>query len=385
MNVDFLSPVEKVVLAHNQLLPKQALGRSIKIHTEQEGIPDLSGIQIALIGIKETRKAHFQPNQKISFSNMRIALYELFYGNWNTSIADLGDIESGDTVEDTYYAVSTVMRELLQKKIIPVLIGGGHDLTYATYRAYDKLGQMVNLVSVDSKFDFGGTDELISSESYMSKIIVEKPNNLFNFCNIGYQTYYNAQEEIDLIDKLFFDAYRLGQISEDITIVEPLLRDADIVSIDMTAVKSTELLGKNHIYPNGFDSREICAIARYAGISDSVSSFGIYENENTPQCSQLTAQMIWYFVEGVNYRKNDYPYTSHESYEKYIVPIEEEELSFYKSDISGRWWIEVPLIPDLNNKLKRHALLPCTHQDYLDACNQIIPERWWRAYKKTIV
>jgi hypothetical protein len=34
-------------------------------------------------------------------------------------------------------------------------IGGSQDLTFALYRSFDELEQMVNLVSIDSKFDFG--------------------------------------------------------------------------------------------------------------------------------------------------------------------------------------------------------------------------------------
>jgi formiminoglutamase len=244
---------------------------------------------------------------------------------------------------------------------------------------------MVNIVSVDSEFDFGNSDELISSGSYMSKIIIEKPNNLFNFCNLGYQTYYNAQEEIDLMEKLFFDAYRLGSLINDITIAEPVMRDADLVSLDMTSLQCQELGSKEHMAPNGFNSREICAISRYAGISDRVSVFGIFEGTETHMSVKLIAQMIWYFIEGVNFRKNDYPDPKLKNYDKYLVPIDNDELHFYKSHISGRWWIEIPNIPNLNNKLKRHTLLPCTHQDYLDACNQVIPERWWKAYRKTMI
>ena len=385
MNFDFLSPVENVVLAHTQLLPKQALGKIIHVHSEKEGVPDLDNVSIAIIGVNESRNAFEHPKEKPDLTAIRKELYKLFRGNWNSRIVDLGDIERGDTVEDTYYAVKSTVNCLLNENIIPVIIGGSQDLTYACYRGFDDQNAMVNIVSVDSKFDFGGADELISSQSYMSKIIMEHPNNLFNFSNLGYQSYYNAQEEIDLMDKLFFDCYRLGQLSSDITIAEPVLRDADIVSVDMKSVKSSEIGVNFHTAPNGFDGREICAIARYAGISDKVSLFGIFEHAHSPQCAQLIAQLIWYFIEGVNFRKKDYPFSSLENYDKYMVLANDEELAFYKSHLSGRWWIEIPIIPNLNNKLKRHALLPCTHQDYLDACNQIIPERWWKAYKKTIV
>jgi hypothetical protein len=63
---------------------------------------------------------------------------------------------------------------------------------------------------------------MISYQRLSHKIIIDEPNNLFNYCNVGYQTYYNSQEEIDLIEKLFFDAYRL-EISNNLAIAEPRL------------------------------------------------------------------------------------------------------------------------------------------------------------------
>jgi len=134
--------------------------------------------------------------------------------------------------------------------------------------------------------------------------------------------------------------------------------------------------------PNGFDGREICAIARYAGISDQVSVFGIYEGENHPQSFQLMAQIIWYFMEGFNYRVKETPSSTNDDFSKFIVPSDTEELVFYKSHLTERWWVEVPSILTSHTKSKSQALLPCTEQDYLDACDQIIPERWFKAYKK---
>jgi hypothetical protein len=66
---------------------------------------------------------------------------------------------------------------------------------------HDELEQMVNLVAIDSKFDFG--KKMNVSAVLIHKIIIDEPNNLFNYCNVGYQTYYNSQEEIDLIENYF--------------------------------------------------------------------------------------------------------------------------------------------------------------------------------------
>ena len=385
MNTDFLSPVESVVLAHNELLPSQSVGKSIRIHSEKDGFPELDGIKIALIGVEEFRNAKVQRQDHLKLKELRKHFYQLFMGNWGYAIADLGDLHPGESVEDTYFALNDITAGLLKQNIIPVVFGGSQDLTYAMYRAYDTMEQMVNLVCVDSKFDFGEAEELISSGSYLSKIIVNPPNNLFNFSNIGYQTYYNAQEEIDLMERLFFDAYRLGEVISDITVVEPVFRDADLVSVDLTSVRAADLGSLPHTNPNGFDGREICAIARYAGISDKVSAFGLFECEATSQGAQLAAQLIWYFIEGVNIRKNDYPFASVENFTKYIVPVEDMDIHFFKSNISGRWWIEVPKNEEPHNNMQRQTLLPCTHEEYLRASEGVVPERWWKACKKMLV
>jgi arginase family enzyme len=317
-------------------------------------------------------------------TQVRKELYALFPGNWDVSIADLGNILPGDSISDTHFALKKVVSSLIKKKIIPIVIGGSQDLTYPLYRAYDELEQMVNLVAIDSKFDFGKESDPVSVSSYLTKIIIDEPNNLFNFSNVGYQTYYNSQEEIDLIDKLFFEAYRLGEISNTIALAEPVFRDADMVSLDMTSVKSSESGNFINFIPNGFNGKEICALSRYAGISDKVSLFGVFNHNNSAQESGLIAQIIWYFIEGYHYRSNEYPFGSREHYIKYIIPLE-EELVFYKSNKTDRWWIEIPFMSNCNNKLKKSTLLPCSYEEYLGACNDEIPERWWKAQRKNIL
>ncbi|TYP97862.1 arginase family enzyme [Tenacibaculum adriaticum] len=384
MNTDFLSPVDEKVIAHTVLQSPMSLGSVIQIHSHQNGFPDLEGVSVAIIGVKEGRKAVDNDGCGEDLKNIRRKFYELFPGNWHTKVVDLGNIEQGNSVEDTYFAVSETVTSLLKQDIIPILIGGSQDLTYANYRAYDVLEQTVNLVSVDSRFDLGAIDDELTSTSFLSKIIMEKPNNLFNYSNIGYQTYFNSQEEINLLQKLYFDAFRLGEVKR-LELVEPIMRDADIVSIDMGSVRQSEAIGNKNASPNGFYGEEICAVARYAGISDKVTSFGVYEYncrlDQHEQTAHLIAQMVWYFIEGVNFRAKDYPYSTKESYQKFSVMLEDDDpINFYKSDKSGRWWMEINLITD--NKYKRHALIPCAYQDYVKAMEQKIPERWFKAQQK---
>ena len=386
MNFDFLKPLDDSLLVHAKLQANHSLSQCIEVYTAKGNFPDLSNKKMALVGVEEGRAAVGNYDTGLKLEEIRKELYKLYPGNWPVNIADLGNISKGNTIEDTYFALNEIITYLLKNKIIPIIIGGGQDLTYANYRAYDKLEQTVNIVTVDSKFDLGLIEEDLNSQTFLSKIVMNQPNNLFNYCNIGYQTYFNSQEEIDLLDNLFFETYRLGEVVNSIQIVEPAMRDADIVSIDLSAVRNSDAPGNNNASPNGFTGAEICTIARYAGISDKVSSFGIYEFNSKldvkNQTAQLIAQMIWYFIEGVNYRANDYPFGLKDNYQKYIVPIENEVLNFHKSNKSGRWWMEISL--NDNNKFKRHSLIPCTYQDYVCASNQEIPDRWYKTLKKMV-
>ena len=315
MEFDFLEPVSQEILDYVGQLSSQHLGNKVVFHTQHD-FPDISKVKIAIVGVLENRGVTTSSDE-VNLDHIRKELYNLFPGNWESSIADLGDVLSGNSLDDSYFALQSIVSSLIKKKVIPIIIGGSQDLTYALYRAYDNLEQMVNMVAIDSKFDIGKQEQNIQSDSYLSKIIVEEPNNLFNYSNIGYQTYYNSQEEIDLIEKLYFDAYRLGEVCNNITISEPVFRDADLISLDLHSVKSSDSGSLTPFIPNGFNGKEICSLSRYAGISDKVSCFGIFNHNSSGQESVLIAQIVWYFIEGVHYRSNEYPFGSKKDYLKY--------------------------------------------------------------------
>ena len=384
MDFSLLTPISDRLFESIKLSHFQSLGRKLKLHTSQT-LPDLEDVNIAIFGVLETRNATDDIGETFQLDEVRKSLYSLFPGNWSVNIVDLEDLKNGASVNDTYFAVSQLIKSLLEQKIIPIIIGGSQDLTYANYRAYDTIRPMINIVNIDKSFDLGDSSKPITNSSYIGKVILEKPYNLFNYTTLGYQTYFNAQEEIDLMEKLYFEYYRLGNINKNIKTVEPALRDADLVTVDLKSVKSSEVSIKQKYSPNGFDGKEICAISRYAGISNRVSSFGIYEYNPSPDdeaTSMLIAQMIWYFIEGYCCRQKDDQFQNTDDFNKYTVLVESQELVFYKSLKTGRWWIETPFLAFTDTKQKKYSLLACMQEDYEQATKGIIPERWYKACKK---
>ncbi|WP_010521567.1 formimidoylglutamase [Aquimarina agarivorans] len=377
---EFLRPVSSELLNYATGLPEHTLGRQLNFYSA-ETVPELKEGGLVLFSVIENRN---NPNgllEKLNFDGIRKQFYRLAKGNWDVEIYDVGNILTGETVNDTYFAVKELTKALHKNKCMPIMLGGSQDLMYGQYRAYDPEAGMVNIVNVDACFDLGNVDEPISNQSYLGKIVVDQPYNLFNYTNLGYQSYYVAPEELDLLNRMFFDGFRLGEIAGNLKAAEPIMRDANIVGIDCNSVSSA-YYGVN---PNGFTGREICALSRYAGISNKVTSFGIYEYNSDicyPSGDQLIAQLVWYFIEGVSARWNESGVVETMDVIHYQVPVNEEVVSFYKSRITERWWMEITYSSRLNNNLISNALLPCTYEDYIEACDQILPERWYNAKMK---
>ena len=349
----------------------------------QLDFPELERNSCALFYVPEYRGSDI--DNTVSSSHFREAFYKLHNEqDWKTPIYDLGDILPGNTLEDTYFAVAKVVAELVKNKIIPIVIGGSQDLTVAMYNGYESLEQLVNICSIDHSLDLGSPNEEISANGFLSQILLKRPCYLFNHSNIGLQIPYASAKEFDLFEKLYFDICRLGEFNQDFTKAEPHIRNADIINIDYQSIKASETLNLNGI-PNGFYAEQICQIARYAGISDKVTSFGVFNFESVNGMSdKLLAEIIWYFIQGTMSRKGDFPIGSKSEYTRFTVFLEESgrEIVFFKSNKSARWWMEVPYPPQSGTKYERHHMVPCNKLDYDNAMNNEMPDLWWKTYQK---
>ncbi len=351
-------------------------------NTNNNPISNLDKYQIVILGVPEERITRNKGT-----ANAPDIIREKFYRlnqTENTPIADLGNLKTGKTLNDTYIALGHIVAELIKLNILPVIIGGSQDLTYGNFLAYKELKKQINVVNIDSRFDIGYITDDFDENSHIGYIILRQGAHLFNYTNIGYQAYYVNKEEKKLMNKLSFDAFRLGNVRANLKESEPVFRDADLVSIDISAVKQAEAPAFNDPSANGFYGEEICQLARYAGLSDRLSSFGIYNvNPNfdvNNQTVNLVAQIIWYFIDGVTNRHQDFPVAGLKKYTKYIVNFDSknQNLIFYRNTNNNRWWMEVPNPKQPEEK----KIIACTYRDYKLACEQEIPERWLRNLQK---
>ncbi len=364
------------------------IASATQIYAEEGSFPSLEDVTLALLGICDESCSAGNKGCKDAPDEIRRYLYALAKPVENFSMVDLGNIMPGATPDDTRFAVTEVLFKLFEKNITVIILGGSQDLSFSNYKAYEVMGRVVNVASIDSMFDLGSDTLPLNSRNWLSHIVAQQPNFLFNFSNIGYQTYFNGSSMVKLMDELNFDAYRLGAIQGDMVRAETLVRSADMVSVDINAVRLSDAPGQENGSPHGFYGEELCRLTRFAGMSDKLSSIGFYEYnplyDRRGQTAHLLAHAIWYFIEGFYNRAADFPHRDKQNYKHYMVGLNEGdfEISFYKSKKSDRWWMEVPYSGEKKEQYQRHLLIPCTYADYEQAQQNEVPELWEKYYQR---
>ena len=377
MSLDLLKPVsDSLINELNENYLQGSIYKKLAIHTSSFGLPNLESTNVCIVGLDECRNSFFQSATQ-DLNSIRKEFYKLKFSNWKLSISDLGNLPSGNTVDDTYHALFEICKELLSKKIVLVIIGGSNDLIYPVFKSFDSHNDKVNIVSIDNQFDLYQESELVSGRTYMNKIIIDDSNSLNDFTNIGYQRHLCSHDELQLMEKLFFEYISLGEISENNMKAEPIMRNSNIVSFDMKALSFSASYDQTQGNPNGIDPRLACILTKYAGQSNKTNFLGLFELSNNKVSSKLYSEIIWYFLDGVDKRIIESDFNDSQTFNKYIVQTSGRDIVFYKSKISEKWWMLIDA-----SKNKSISYLPCLESDYQDALNDNIPIRWLKATKR---
>lgn len=378
----FFQPLEEEIYENNE--DPASFGNTISYFGEQ--IPDQRGANIAIIGLPDD---HENTGQAKAAGEIRKKLYRLKKGSGTYRIIDLGNLSNGIDAKESLNRLREVCSLLIDKNILPVIIGGTHDYTYAQYRAYEQMDKLVTLLNIDAFLDIDDEGEEVNNRNHLHKILLHEPNYLFNLCLLAYQSYLIDNDTIQVFEKLNFDAHRLGHLRQHLPEIEPVVRDADLMSFDITALKSCDAPGNKNAQPFGLTGEEACQICWYAGLNEKLSSAGFYEydpalDDPNKKTASVIATMIWYFIEGFYNRKDESHFRGND-YLRYVVsmPAEPATLVFYKSKISQKWWMEVPY-PRGNFAYERNIIVPCSYHDYKQATKGDVPERWINTQAKLI-
>ncbi|GLR19359.1 hypothetical protein [Portibacter lacus] len=152
----------------------------------------------------------------------------------------------------------------------------------------------------------------------------------------------------------------LGKLKNSIHNAEPFVREGNLFICDFNVLRKSEVANLAFGNPSGLYSEDISQIFRYAGMNE-LNKWVILTNVD-PEITDLVAQCIWYYAEAASIRFPDHPYFRN-TVDEYVVDISsfDTQISFYKSKVSGRWWVKIPDIKE--NKWKS-----CSYDDYKQAC-----------------
>lgn len=322
-----------------------------------------------------------EPGDDAHLFDIRLALYKLYFPENRLKIADIGHYVG--TPEE----LGEVLLRIKEFGSLPLVISPEQSTSYSLYRMFCLREDTVNFVSIDEKPDLGEHNDLCGEENWLTHIIGHTPNYLFNYSLIGFQQYLSNTNQIKALQDFHFDLLRLGQIRNNISMTEPVLRNADFFSFDISSIRSSDCAGAFKPGPNGLYAEEACQIIRYAGLSNRISSgllSGWKSNFNDSITAQLIAQLIWHFLEGLSNRIPDGKIGNESEYTIYKVSSTEveEELVFFKNNRNGRWWMNVPSHNRSHGKPIRYHMVPCNYDDYQQAMKGEIPDTWWNTYQK---
>ena len=369
---DFLSPINIHSLNDDQGYNDGQLAKHISINDGE--IPNLDGIDIVLVGVNESRGSGVSGNYNDAADMIRKQLFQLHYWHNDVTIADIGNINTGATLQDSYAAISTVVAELISMKKTVVLLGGTHDISLPQYFAYKKLDTIVEATCIDATIDLKG-ESALRSENFLLEMLTGEPNMVKHYNHIAFQSYLVHPRMLETMDKLRFDCFRVGKVKENIVEMEPVLRNTNLLSFDINAIKNSDAPA-NECSPNGLTGAEACMLTQYAGMSNNINSFGIYGYQPKVDVHELTAkqiaQMLWYFIDGKSRGKQEAALEDRDSFNEFHTVFTEVDALFLQSRKTGRWWMQLP----------DKTFIACSYNDYQSAARNEIPERWLRAQER---
>ena len=381
---DYFNPVSIEGPDFEYLTGQAGFPHNISIHTENNPLKDISKFKIALFGVPEGRNSPNAGSLK-GPDRIREQLYRLAKIPGKSKIIDLGNMKQGSSFNDTIAGLTDILSLLISENLFPVIIGGTSAVIPAIDKAISQFIKQYTLTAVDSRIDFSSERKEPDSFNYLNAILSNHKSTFSHYINIGYQTYLNDQQIINRFLKRQSELIRIGDVRQAIYLTEPLFRDSDVAIFDISAVRQSDAPGTTGTSPNGFYGEEICLLARYAGISDKLKVFGLFdvnpEYDIRNQTTGLAAQILWFFLEGFSQKQYETPVLNISNsgrFIKYHVRITdlEDDLIFVKSSLTDRWWMELPAGKDQN------LYIACSHEDYLKANRNEVPERWVQAVER---
>lgn len=374
--IHLFKPVNIKPYAVPGLPPSERVAVSVtKLHELKD--EPLNHFNVAILGIDEGANSPNNNGCALGPNFIRTYLFGLKKNSRSLQILDLGNA-LGNSINDKFIAVQTAVEFFAQYNIPVLVLGGSQDFSVPIVKGLAEKQQSLNLTFIDAVIDSCDDADDFSSQNYLKPLLPNSLESVNNISFLGLQKYFMSEHQIAMTENKWCNHLRLGELRDGhIKETEPFIREADFVSFDVAAIRHSDMPSQSFPMANGFSAFEACQMAWYAGMSDQNKVFGLFEvnPEKDPSHAglSLAAQIVWFYLEGIAFRVNDYPCRAIDTYKIYHIDLQQTNMSlrFFNNPISSRWWIEI----DLNGTKFVRA---CSERDYLLSSQNEIPDRWWK-------
>jgi formiminoglutamase len=226
-------------------------------------------------------------------------------------VVDMGNIRCDGELEEIHERLSDVVATVCAEGLVPLVLGGGHDITYATIAGAARALGPVGAINLDAHLDVRPPAPARTSGTPFRMLIEEGSLLPGAFIEYGIQSFANAASHAEWL---------VGRGGRIITLEEIRARGfakmlatawqiatsgADRISgsLDIDGVRAADAPGVSAAMPDGFSAEELFAAARTLGRRTATVGLDVVEvnprYDRDGITAKLAAHAVMRFIAGV--------------------------------------------------------------------------------------
>lgn len=205
----------------------------------------------------------------------------------NKNVADFGDIICVyENLEDCQTAFSKIISKLITNNVLPIAIGGGHDIAFANFNGIkdalkNSTKNKIGIINFDAHFDLRKVEKLPNSGTPFYQILSENKNA--SYFAIGIQQQSNikelfevaAQNNVSYVTNLECETFSTTLKNKLTSFIEKV--DYLYITIDLDGFSSAYAPGVSAPSPLGFSPKFVYQVLTFLFQSKKVISCDIAE------------------------------------------------------------------------------------------------------------
>ena len=221
-----------------------------------------------------------------------------------------------NNVKATHERVTSVVKKTIKGGVVPIVLGGGHDITFGSSRAVAQAYKKIGQINIDAHYDVRPVvNGKITSGTPFWRLLESKLLLGSNFVEMGVHSPRCLPEHYKYLTKKKATVIKLDYINKigiDKSLAKAFLltdkkTNATVFDIDIDGVQKRFAPGCSAPGIEGFTKKQIIRAAYLAGKNKNVKLFNImevspvYDVKN--KTVRLAAELILSFIKGVSKRK----------------------------------------------------------------------------------